>query len=71
MILVSLLPLWAGQEAAALEVGDKAPLFDANDHLGELWQANKVLKSGKFLVVYFYPAATTADPSSEPSRAKR
>jgi peroxiredoxin Q/BCP len=59
LVLVSLLPLWAGQDKTVLNVGDKAPLFNANDHLGELWQASKVLESGKFLVVYFYPAAMT------------
>ncbi len=59
LLVVSLLPLWAGQDVAVLNVGDKVPLFNANDHLGELWQASKVLDSGKFLVVYFYPAAMT------------
>lgn len=59
LLLVSLLPLCAGQDAAILEVGDEVPLFNANDHEGELWQASKVLDSGKFLVVYFYPAAMT------------
>lgn len=59
LILVSLLPLWAGQQGPVLDVGDQAPLFNANDHLGNLWQASKVLNSGKYLVVYFYPAAMT------------
>lgn len=59
LILISLLPLWAGQEKPILNVGDKAPMFNANDHLGNLWQSSKVLKSGKLLVVYFYPAAMT------------
>jgi peroxiredoxin Q/BCP len=59
LILVSVLPLSAGQKAVVLKVGDKAPLFNANDHQGNLWQSNKVLKSGKYLVVYFYPAAMT------------
>jgi peroxiredoxin Q/BCP len=52
-------PLSAQPEAPVLRVGDKAPLFNANDHLGNLWQARKVLDSGKYLVVYFYPAAMT------------
>jgi len=30
-ILVCLLPLWAGQEAPVLKVGDKAPQFNAKD----------------------------------------
>jgi len=59
LILISLLPLWAGQDVPVIKVGDKAPMFNANDHLGNLWQSSKVLKSGKFLVVYFYPAAMT------------
>ena len=59
LVLISLLPLWAGQDEPVIKVGDKAPLFNANDHLGSLWQSSKVLKSGKFLVVYFYPAAMT------------
>jgi len=59
LILTSLLPVWAGQKQVILKVGDEAPLFNANDHLGDLWQASKVLKSGQFLVVYFYPAAMT------------
>ena len=65
-VLISLLPLSAGQSQGALKedgpvlkVGDKAPLFNANDHLGNLWQARKVLESGQYLVVYFYPAAMT------------
>ncbi|MHC4166855.1 MAG: peroxiredoxin [Planctomycetota bacterium] len=59
MVLISLPPLSAGQKQVVLKVGDNAPMFNANDHLGDLWQASKVLKSGKFLVVYFYPAAMT------------
>jgi thioredoxin-dependent peroxiredoxin len=59
LILVSLLPLSAGENAAGLKVGDKAPLFNANDQSGHLWQADKVLKSGQHLVIYFYPAAMT------------
>ncbi|MBN2315695.1 MAG: peroxiredoxin [Sedimentisphaerales bacterium] len=58
-VMVSLAPLSAGTDVPVLEVGDKAPLFNANDHLGNLWQAKKVLDSGQYLVVYFYPAAMT------------
>ena len=61
-VLMCLLPLSAGQSSGdmpVLKVGDRAPLFNANDHLGNLWQAKKVLGSGQFLVVYFYPAAMT------------
>jgi peroxiredoxin Q/BCP len=59
LILASLLPLSAGENAAGLNVGDKAPLFNANDQSGHLWQAGKVLKSEQYLVIYFYPAAMT------------
>ena len=60
LILVLIwLPVSAGQKQVVLEVGDKAPSFNANDHLGNLWQSSKVLKSGQYLVVYFYPAAMT------------
>ena len=59
LTLVCLLPLWAGQDAPVLKVGVKAPLFNANDHAGDLWQAGKILESGQYLVVYFYPAAMT------------
>ncbi len=66
LILISLLPLSAVQsrgfpaeDIPVLKVGDKMPLFNANDHLGDLWQARKVLDNGQFLVVYFYPAAMT------------
>ena len=58
LVLISL-PISAGQKKVILKVGDKAPLFNANDHLGNLWQSSKVLKSGQYLVVYFYPAAMT------------
>ena len=58
LVLISL-PVMAGQKQVILEVGDKAPLFNANDHLGNLWQSSKVLNSGQYLVVYFYPAAMT------------
>ena len=65
LVSISLLPLWAGQDVPILKIGDKAPMFNANDHLGNLWQSSKVLKSGRFLVVYFYPAAMTAGCTKE------
>lgn len=65
LIMFSLLPLWAGQDAPVLNVGDKAPMFNANNQLGELWQSSKALNSGKFLVVYFYPAAMTGGCTKE------
>ena len=59
LILISLLPLSAGEDMAGRKIGDKAPLFNANDEQGHLWQMSKVLKNGQYLVVYFYPAAMT------------
>lgn len=59
LALTFVLPVSAGQKQVVIEVGDKAPLFNANDHLGDLWQSGKVLESGKYLVIYFYPAAMT------------
>ena len=42
----------------AVEVGDKAPVLEAKDQDGKTWkQAEK--QGGKYLVVYFYPAAMT------------
>ncbi|MGH7492108.1 MAG: peroxiredoxin [bacterium] len=42
----------------ALQVGDKAPSFVANDQDGNLWKFEDHLGKG-YLVVYFYPAAMT------------
>ena len=60
LALVCLLSLGAVSACAAdLAVGGQAPLFNANDHDGNLWQGNKHIGQGKYLVVYFYPAAMT------------
>jgi peroxiredoxin Q/BCP len=40
-------------------VGSVAPLFNANDHNGDLWQGSEHLGRGHYLIVYFYPAAMT------------
>lgn len=40
-------------------VGDKAPGFNANTHAGDLWQAEEHVGHGRYVVVYFYPAAMT------------
>ena len=40
-------------------VGDKAPQFNANTHTGDLWQTADRVGQGKYVVVYFYPAAMT------------
>jgi peroxiredoxin Q/BCP len=42
----------------ALQVGDSAPSFVANDQDGNLWKSEDHLGKG-YLVVYFYPAAMT------------
>ena len=60
LILVLIcLPVSAEQKQVILKVGDRAPSFKANDHLGNLWHSSKALKSGQYLVVYCYPAAMT------------
>ncbi len=51
--------LGAGSQQPALAVGDKAPLFNANTHTGDLWQAQDRIGRGKYVIVYFYPAAMT------------
>lgn len=43
---------------AALEVGDPAPAFVANDDTGSLWSLQESLGE-KNIVLYFYPAAMT------------
>ncbi len=47
-------------QGSALAVGDKAPQFNANTHTGDLWQAQDRIGRGKYVVVYFYPAALTS-----------
>ena len=42
----------------ALEIGDKAPNFSANDDKGDLWKLDDYLAK-KYVIVYFYPAAMT------------
>lgn len=42
----------------ALQVGDNAPRFVANDQDGNLWKVEDHLGK-RYLVVYFYPAAMT------------
>lgn len=45
--------------AAELTVGAAAPVFNANDHDGNLWPGSEHIGKGKYLIVYFYPAAMT------------
>jgi peroxiredoxin Q/BCP len=47
------------EQPPAIAVGDKAPQFNANTHAGDLWQAEEHVGRGKYVVVYFYPAAMT------------
>jgi peroxiredoxin Q/BCP len=42
-----------------LDVGDTVSAFNANTHSGDLWQSAEHVGQGKYLVVYFYPAAMT------------
>ncbi len=46
-------------QSPVLAVGDKAPEFNANTHAGDLWQTEEHVGHGKYVVVYFYPAAMT------------
>jgi len=48
-----------GEQTPPLAVGDKAPQFNANTHAGDLWQAEEHVGHGKYVLVYFYPAAMT------------
>ncbi len=49
----------AADTDTALDTGDEAPEFSANDAEGELWQSDVHMGNDKYLVVYFYPAAMT------------
>jgi thioredoxin-dependent peroxiredoxin len=49
----------ANAQEAVLNVGDRAPIFEAIADDGELWRSREHVGRG-ILVVYFYPAAMTA-----------
>jgi peroxiredoxin Q/BCP len=51
--------VWAGSQGVPPTVGDPAPAFNANTHDGQLWQTKDHREKGKYLIVYFYPAAMT------------
>jgi peroxiredoxin Q/BCP len=51
--------LRAEGQGTVLAVGDKAPEFNANTHTGDLWQTEDRVGRGKYVIVYFYPAAMT------------
>jgi peroxiredoxin Q/BCP len=44
--------------ARAIDIGEKAPTFEATDDLGKPWKSEDHVGKG-MLVVYFYPAALT------------
>jgi len=48
-----------GAEKVSLNVGDKAPKFQAKDDTGKLWKSGDVVGK-KWVVVYFYPADLTS-----------
>ena len=51
--------LGAENQGPSPAVGDKAPQFNANTHTGDLWQTEDHVGRGKYVIVYFYPAAMT------------
>jgi peroxiredoxin Q/BCP len=57
--LLAGLSVGAESQGPALAVGDKAPQFNANTHTGDLWQTEEYVGRGKYVIVYFYPAAMT------------
>jgi peroxiredoxin Q/BCP len=57
--VVALFVLGFGMNAArAIDVGEKAPAFEAKDDQGKTWKSSDHIGKG-VLVVYFYPAAMT------------
>jgi peroxiredoxin Q/BCP len=57
--LLAGLSLGAESQGPALAVGGKAPEFNANTDAGDLWQTEEHVGRGKYVIVYFYPAAMT------------
>jgi len=51
--------LGTARQETPLAVGDAVPEFSANTHAGDLWQTAEHVGRGKYMVVYFYPAALT------------
>lgn len=58
-IAVLCTPSFALDQQKALSIGDRVPNVNANDHNGDLWRMEDHTGQGKYLVVYFYPAAMT------------
>ena len=68
MLLITLAvmaPISTGAEVTELKVGDSIASFNANTDQGELWRLSDHLSEGKYLVVYFYPAAMTGGCTAE------
>ncbi len=68
MLLITLavmVPVSTGAEVTELKVGDSIASFNANTDQGELWRLSDHLSEGKYLVVYFYPAAMTGGCTAE------
>jgi peroxiredoxin Q/BCP len=56
---IALFVLGFGMNAArAIDIGEKAPAFEAKDDQGKVWKSSEHVGKGT-LVVYFYPAAMT------------
>ncbi len=60
VLAASLLAWFAAPVLAedGVEVGEKAPAFEAKDDQGKLWKSSDYVGK-KYIVVYFYPAAMT------------
>ena len=59
ILSVSSAVILAQEPAEQIKVGDSIGAFNANDDQGNLWTSSEHMPSGKYLVVYFYPAAMT------------
>jgi peroxiredoxin Q/BCP len=59
LLCLATVALAAEEQGAALTVGEAAPAFNANTDAGDLWQSGDHIGRGRYLVVYFYPAAMT------------
>ncbi|MEX0702329.1 MAG: peroxiredoxin [Planctomycetales bacterium] len=59
VLLALAAPLSAGEQKIDLQVGDKAPEFEAKADNGETWKSADVVGQKTALVVYFYPADMT------------
>jgi thioredoxin-dependent peroxiredoxin len=58
LIFAALVMGFGMNTARAIDVGEKAPAFEAKDDQGKTWKSSDHIGKG-VLVVYFYPAALT------------